>query len=313
MRKHDPRWAYLMVNLATLIWASNIALGRALRELIGPASIVALRAAIAAVIYAFLLFTIYREQLRAPENVSRRDWWLYLGMGFTGVFAYPVFMYLALHYTTATNMALINATGPLVTMLLAAFMLKESITSNLIVGGMISLAGVGLIITNGSLATIVTGGLNRGDVIGLLIIGLWGLYSILARLAMRNSSSLRVTAISTWMALPMLLPVAWVEWGNSPPVLTLPLVLAILYSGIFPTVISFLLWNESVRMAGPNQAMAFYNTLVVYGAMFGILFLGEHITPYLLIGGALVIAGGLISAANKSLRLWKRELQIRGS
>ena len=294
--KNDPRLAYLLVNLATLLWASNIALGRAMRELISPAMIVTIRASIAGLIYLALLRTIYRSQLKPGRATAWGEWLLYLGMGFTGVFAYPVLMYLALQYTTATHAALINAAGPLVTMLLAALLLKERITSRLVVGGIISLAGVGLIISNGSLSGLIKQGLNHGDAIMLGIIFLWGLYSVWSRVATRQNSSLRVTAISTWLALPFLIPTAAVEWKSSPTTFTLPLILMCIYVGIFPTVIAFLAWNEGVRRVGPNQAMAFYNMLAVYGALFGILFLGESLSPELVVGGVLVVGGGLFVA-----------------
>jgi drug/metabolite transporter (DMT)-like permease len=294
--KNDPRLAYLLVNLAALLWASNIALGRAMRDLINPAMIVTIRASIAAVIYLVLLLTIYRSQLKPSRPVSRAEWLLCLGMGFTGVFAYPILMYRALQYTTATHAALINAAGPLVTMLLAALLLKERITSRLVGGGIISLAGVSLIISNGSLSGLIKQGLNRGDAIMLGIIFLWGLYSVWSRVATRQNSSLRVTAISTWLALPFLIPTAAVEWKSSPTSFTPLLVLVCIYIGVFPTVIAFLCWNEGVRRVGPNQAMAFYNMLAVYGALFGILFLGESLTWELMVGGALVMGGGLYVA-----------------
>jgi drug/metabolite transporter (DMT)-like permease len=300
--KNDPRLAYLLVNLATLLWASNIALGRLMRAQISPAMVVTIRASIAAAIYLGLLLTVYRSQLKPGKPVSQREWLLYLGMGFTGVFAYPVLMYQALKYTTATHAALINAAGPLVTMLLAALLLKERITSRLVIGGMISLTGVSLIISNGSLSGLVRQGLNRGDAIMLGIIFLWGLYSVWSRVATRQNSSLRVTAISTWLALPFLIPTAAVEWQSSPTTFTLPLVLMCIYISIFPTVIAFLAWNEGVRRVGPNQAMAFYNMLAVYGALFGILLLGESPTWELLVGGALVVGGGLFVAIQGSRR-----------
>jgi drug/metabolite transporter (DMT)-like permease len=298
--KNDPRLAYLLVNLATLLWASNIALGRALRDQISPAMIVTIRAGIAGAIYLALLLTIYRSQLKRGIATARSEWLPYLGMGFAGVFAYPVLMYLALQYTTATHAALINAVGPLVTMLLAALMLKEPINSRLVGGGVLSLAGVSLIISNGSLRGLIEQGLNRGDAIMLGIVFLWGLYSVWSRVATRQNSSLWVTAVSTWLGLPFLIPTAAIEWQSSPTTFTLPLILMCIYVGIFPTVIAFLAWNEGVRRVGPNHAMAFYNMLAVYGALFGILFLGERLSLELLAGGALVIAGGLFVALQGS-------------
>ena len=43
--------------------------------------------------------------------------------------------------------------------------------------------------------------------------------------------------------------------------------------GIFPTVIAFWSWNESIRRIGAGRAMAIYNMLPIYGTLFGIIFL----------------------------------------
>ena len=50
-------WAYLYVNLATLMWAGNMTLGRALRGQIGPLTLTAARVLIASV----LLLLFFRQ------------------------------------------------------------------------------------------------------------------------------------------------------------------------------------------------------------------------------------------------------------
>lgn len=290
----DRRWAYLLVNLSTLLWASNIALGRALRDQIGPATLTAARFSVAALLFYLLLRFRHSEQLTAPRG--KREWLMLLSMGFLGILAYPTLLYLALRYTTATNVALINGTTPLVTVFLAALFLREKLKRSIVIGALISLFGVGLVISNGSLDTLRSLQFNRGEVIVLIIVFFWGTYSILARILTRQRSSLYITAFSTWLALPFLIGLAVFEWQSNTLIIKPHLILAIIYIGVFPSVIAFLSWNEGVRLAGPNQAMAFYNMLVVYGALLGVLFLGEGLAWPNLVGGILVIGGGLLSA-----------------
>ena len=294
-----PHWASLLVNLSTLLWASNIVLGRMLRGQIGPATLAAARFSVAALLFIPLLRRFDGDQVKPAKR--KRDWLLLLGMGLSGVFAFPTLMYLALNYTTVTNAVLINGTSPLVTVFLAGLLLRERITLNLILGTVISLVGVAFVISNGSLEQIGSLKFNLGDLIVLLIVGLWGIYSILGRLATRRQSSLSATAYSTWLALPLLVLAAGFEWRASPPLWTPQAIVAAIYIGIFPSVIAFLAWNEGVRRAGPNQAMAFYNMLPVYGVLLGVLFLGETLTWHHLLGGALVVGGGLIVALSNSL------------
>jgi len=295
--RHDPRVAYLLVNLATLLWSSNVALGRFLRDQVGPVTLSAARFTLGSLLFAVLLqgASLRGDVARTP--FTRRDLLILAGMGLCGVFTFPILLYLSLRFTTATNAALINGTGPLLTLLLAALFLGERVNLALSLGGLISLTGVVLLISGGAaVGQLTVLGFNRGDGLALLAVGLWGLYSILGRQVTRRHSSLRVSAVSSWMALPLLLVAAVFEWRVNPPHLTSQVVLSAVYIGIFPTVIAFLSWNEGVRRVGPNQAMAFYNTLPVFGTLLGYFFLGESLSAQTMLGGLLVIGGGLIAA-----------------
>lgn len=303
LRRSDPRWAYVLVNLATLLWASNIVLGRFLRHEIGPLSLSAARFSVAGLIFLLLLRKTQKNQALIdqplgsnPRQPPRMEWLLYLGMSLVGVFGFTTLLYFALRYTTASHAAVINAATPLVTAVLAAVFLKEQFTRPLLVGSILSLAGVGLVIGVGT--TNIAGSPQAlfGDLLCLVAAVLWGIYSILGRLATKTKSSLQVTAFSIWFALPLLYLAAGVEWQTTPPSLTSPVLLAAVYIGVFPSVIAFSAWNEGVRMAGPNQAMAFYNMLPVYGTLLGVLLLGESLSWNALFGGILVIAGGIMIA-----------------
>lgn len=296
MRKSHASLAYLFVNLSTLLWASNITLGRALRGQVGPLTLTAVRVTVAG-----LLFLALIRRLPPAERRPGRDWPWLLGMALTGVFAFPVLLYFALRFTTASNASLINGAGPLVTAVLAAALLRERLTGHQALGAVVSLAGVFLIIGGG----LTTAGLapNTGDLLMLGNVVLWGLYSVLARKVTRTRSVISATAFSTWLALPFLYPAMLSEWRSAPPALTPALALTLLYIGVFPAFIAFLAWNEGVRRAGPSGAMAFYNMLPVYGALLGALFLGETLGAGQIAGGALVIGGGLIGAG-----LWKRNV-----
>lgn len=282
-------FAFLLVNLATLLWASNITLGRVLRGQIGPLTLTAVRVTVAG-----LLFLALMHRLPPAERRAGRDWPWLLGMAFTGVFAFPVLLYFALRFTTASNASLINGAGPLVTAVLAALFLQERLRRHQLVGACLSLVGVFLIIGDG----FPTQGqkLNEGDLIMAADVVLWGLYSVLSRAVTRRRSTVSATAFSTWLALPFLYPAMVSEWRSAPPAPTAVLGLTLLYIGIFPAFLAFLAWNEGVRRVGPAGAMAFYNMLPVYGALLGALFLGERLGPQQIIGGALVIGGGLLGA-----------------
>jgi drug/metabolite transporter (DMT)-like permease len=194
------------------------------------------------------------------------------------------------------NATLINGFGPIITGVLAALLIREPMSRRQAAGATIALAGILFLISGGSIVFWRTASLNSGDLILLGGISLWSLYSVVGRRVMHHRSALSATAWSSFLGLPFLLLAAAWEEQVLPTHLSLQLALFILYIGVVPTVIGILAWNEGVRRLGSSGAMVFYNTLPLYGALVGFLFLGESIGPAHLVGGALIIGGGLWSA-----------------
>ncbi len=280
-----------LVNLATVTWAANMTLGRWLRQDIGPITLSAARFSIASAGYAILL------QRRPPED---RRWaphrWQLVAMALCGVALFAPTLYLGLRFTTAVNATLINGCAPLITGLLAALLIREPMARHQLVGAVAGLAGVGLLISGSSPDFWSTASLSRGDLIILAACVLWALYSVLGRQVMRDRSALSTTAFSAFLALPLLVLAAIWELQSVSVSTSIPVLLAVLFIGLFPSLVGFLAWNEGVRRLGPSGAMVFYNTLPLYGTIFGVLLLGEVLWIWHLLGGALIIGGGLWAA-----------------
>lgn len=286
-----------LVNLATLTWATNITLGRFLRDDIGPLTLAATRFALAAPIFAALLWRRSVEE-HQPVGAHRpgQDRWLLLGMALAGVVAFAPALYLALRYTTAVNATLINGFAPLITGLLAGLLIGEPMSRRQVAGAVVALAGIAVLISGGSPEFLRQAAANPGDLIMVGAATLWALYSVLGRRVMRHRSALSATALSSFMGLPLLAVAAVWEVSALPPSVSPRLLLALLYIGVAPTVVGFLAWNAGVRRLGASGAMVFYNTLPLYGALLGYLVLGEPIGPAHLAGGALVVGGALWAA-----------------
>ena len=100
----------LLVNVATFTWATNIVLGRWLRDDIGPLTISAGRYIIASLIFWMLL----QRQPAEERHLGEDRWWL-VGMALTGVVIFPPMLYLGLRFTTAANATLMIGLAPLTT------------------------------------------------------------------------------------------------------------------------------------------------------------------------------------------------------
>ncbi len=213
-----------LVNLATFTWATNMVLGRWLRDDIGPLTLAAARFLIASVLFAALL------QRQPPEERHLgQSRWLLLGMALSGVAVFAPTLYLGLRFTTAVNATLMNGLGPLITGFLAALLIREPMSGRQVTGAIVGLIGVVSLISGGSFIFPLGGSATDweavrsswGDLIVLTAVALWGLYSVLGRQVMRGRSALSATAFSAFLGLPLLLLAATWEVqafpGCAPP------------------------------------------------------------------------------------------------
>lgn len=283
------------VNLATLVWASNMVLGRLLKDAVGPITVSAARFFIAAVIFAIVL-------RRQPPEERRlgKDGFLLTAMALTGVVLFSPVLYWGLHYTTAVNSTIINGLAPLLTGLFAAWFIKEPMTGRQVGGAVAALTGVLFLISGGSLSFWKTAEFNKGDFLILIAVAIWGLYSVISTKVMRSRSSISATAFSTFIGLPILCLFAVWELQSIPVRLDAYVIMIIIYLGIVPAAAGFYAWNAGVARLGPGGAMVFYNTLPLYGALLGYLFLGEPIGLPHVIGGLLIAGGGIWAARKKT-------------
>jgi len=281
-------WGVVLVNLATMAWATNAVLGRWLRDDIGPLTLTALRFTVATALFRLLL------RRRPPEErrYGKDKWWI-LAMGVAGVLAFSPLLYLGLRYSTAVNCSLIQGFSPLITALIAGWIISEPVSLRQKVGAVVGLIGVAGLISGGSLSFLLQLQVNPGDLILVASAVLWAFYSVFGRRVMRNRSPVSATALSNYLALPVLAGAALIELRHIPLNLRLETIAAIVHICLVPTLLGYLCWNRAVQALGAGGAMVFYNTLPLYGVIMGAAFLNEPLTSAHFIFGGLILAGGL--------------------
>lgn len=266
--------------------------GRLLRDLIAPGLLVGLRTALAAILFAALVYALRSRGTSCARPPEHQHWGLLLLMACTGVLGYQGLLYGALHTTGALNAALINACGPLVTAALSWAVYGTRLSGRAYSGILLSMIGVAAILSGGDLARLVSLRFGRGDLLVLLAVVLWAVYSLAGRKVMQHRSVIGTTALVTGLALPLsvpwvLLENSWerVEWSAS-------LLGGLVYVALFASVVAMLAWNRAVSLAGPAPAAAAMNMMPLY-ALLSSLLLQEPLTTAQISGGALIVAGCL--------------------
>jgi len=281
-------WGVILVNLATIVWATNTALGRWLRGDVGPLTLTALRFTVATAFFSLLL----QARPKKERSYGKDKWWI-MAMGLAGVVGFSPLLYLGLRYSTAVNCALIQGFSPLITALLAGLIIQEPASRRQIAGAALGLIGVIGLISGGSFAFLIHLDFNPGDLILLAAAVAWAFYSIFGRRVMRHRSPVAATALSNFIGLPLLIAAAVFELPHIPLNLRTETIVAIVHICIAPTIIGYWAWNKAVQTIGPGGAMVFYNTLPLYGVILGAVFLDEPLNQTHIIFGGLILGGGL--------------------
>jgi drug/metabolite transporter (DMT)-like permease len=279
--------------LTALFWAGNVVLGRSVAGRIPPVTLNSLRWAIALLVLAPVAW----PQLIGKAKIVWAHWGQLLLLAVPSVTIYNTFIYLGTRTTTATNAGLIVGTMPITTLALAVLAGQERATATRVAGFVASFIGVACVITKGDLTTIHHLSFSPGD---LFILGSalsWATYSILLRRFAIPVGSFALLALLSAFGLALCIPFCILELvGGERISWSFGTFAAIIYVGIFPSVIATIFWNEAVARVGASTAGIFFNLVPVFVVVMAITVLAESLTSFQLIGMGLILIGIWLTA-----------------
>ena len=296
-----PRGAspYLLLTLAPFFWACNWILGRALHADIPPMAMTFFRWLFAILILAPFA---WRHVVRDWPEIRAR-WRVLVLLGAIGVGTHNGLAYLGLNYTTATNGVILNSFIPVMIVVMSWVFLRERLAAVQVAGVAVSLAGVLTILSDGSLATLLAFRLNGGDLLVILSMAMWSVYTIALRWRPAGlhvmSFLLVIAVIGDLCVLPF-----WIgelALGHVPR-WSWQFLAAMLAVALFSSVLAYLFWNRGVAEVGANVAGLFVHLMPVFGVMLAWLFLGERMEAFHAAGIVLILAGIWITSRNQRRR-----------
>jgi drug/metabolite transporter (DMT)-like permease len=280
--------AAVYLILANLFWAGNFVVGQAAMRTMEPLQLTFWRWVLAAVPLLVLAHFVERPDWRA---VLRR-WPMLLLLSALGMSGYTLLLYSALQSTSALNASLVTAANPALIMVLTVVLLRDRPRPLSWVGIGLGLLGVLLVLTGGELQRLLTFSINKGELLILGAITVWGLYTILARRL--GVPAITSTAVQVAMAAVVLSPLALVTGASLPETPAEGWSLA--FIALFPSLGSYLLWNLALKRTTAANAGNYLNLIAVFTAIITVI-LGQPITVPQVLGGVLVISGVLLTSA----------------
>ena len=277
---------HILALTAVAIWGTTfVSTKLLLAEGMTPAEIMFYRFLI-----AYLALKLYKPTFRLPE--SWRDEALFAAAGLTGGSLYFLTENMALQITLASNVALLLATAPILTVLLSRLWLgrSERIGRPLAAGSVLALAGVALVVFNGSFILKIQ---PAGDLLTLAAALTWALYNICLKKLDGRHSTLEITRKVFFYGVVTLLPVfAFTPLRFDTALFRNPVVAGnLLFLGVVASMLCYVLWNAAMHRLGAVRTTnyIYFNPLVTIVA--ATLCIGERITLAALAGAALILYG----------------------
>ncbi|RYZ82160.1 MAG: DMT family transporter [Moraxellaceae bacterium] len=200
--------------------------------------------------------------------------------------------YVAAHSTSATNMGIINALIPLITIVVASFLLKDKPSYFAITGGLLSLLGLAVLIGQGNPANILIGNIHHGDGLMLLAVSAYACYGVLLKRWQIPLNTWHSVYVQIFFGALFQLPLVMYA-GFSP--IGIQNGWIIIFSGLFPSILAPFLWMKAIAALGPNRSSIFMNLLPVFTALIAIFYLGEVWHSYHTLGGLLAVSGVMLA------------------
>ncbi|MFZ6744787.1 DMT family transporter [Undibacterium sp. JH2W] len=275
---------------ATFLWATVFHVGKFAMQQFSPLAVVSWRNAIAGLVLTGLTL----PALRTHWLAIRAHLGILLILAMFGVLGFSLFMFYGLRSTSSVNAALIMAFNPALIVLLNALLNREKIRGLQTLGLGLGLLGVLIVVAHGSLQALLNLHISQGDMLVTLASLCWSVYCVLPRRYASQVPSALLSSMTVSMAAVMLMLLAFAEAPDIFVMPPMPTLLAMLFLGLFGTVLPYLWWNRSVQEIGPAKAGVYMNLVPVFASLVGVA-LGQQLESCQLLGAVFVVAGVLLT------------------
>lgn len=300
-----------LVLTAAVFWGANYSVVKHVFRNMTPAAFASVRLGVASLVFLIAIgisrwlrtrATGLRERLVEitpggqdslsvfrTTTLSRRDWWLLAVLGAVGHFAYQAVFMEGLAQTSVANASLLIGCTPMAVALASAALGTERLTTMFWVGATLSLSGIYLIVGRAHGA----GGASfTGDLLVVIAVLCWVVYTLLGRELLTRHSPLLVTGYSMAMGTVLFLIYGWsalqrTDWGS----LERGDWLGIAYATFLSFNVSYIFWYAGIQRLGSARTSLYSNLVPIVSLIVAAAWLGERIGPQKIIGAAAVLGG----------------------
>ena len=279
--------AYLFLLAAALFWGGNNVAGKFAVGHVSPGVLTGLRWLVALAVLAWFA----RKEVAKDWPVIRANWWKLFAYGAVGFAGFNIAIYTAASMTSIVNMSIEQAAMPILIFLINFLIFRIGVAWLQVAGVLASLVGIAIVATAGDLSRLASMDLNLGDALNLLACLFYAGYTALLRFrpALHCKSWMMALGFAAFLtSLP------FIAWEAATSRLIWPDFqgwMAVLYTGLFPSLLSQTFYLKGNEMIGANRAGLFINMVPVFGTIQSIVLLGEPFHGYQMVAFVLVMGG----------------------
>ena len=276
-----------LLFLATLGWGSNTIASRLAVGEVSPMLLIFFRWGIVVVI---LLSLYWRQMIDEWPVIRPRLKWLLI-MGGCGLSLFNAFFYIAAHSTTAVNLGIIQSTMPGMILLGSFMYFGDRINRLQFSGLLLTLLGVIVIVTQGSLEKLMQLTFNHGDLLMIFACSFYAMYTVGLKSRPKISGMVMLAYFSVaafLMTIPLMIFESFIYGTVMPGVKGFAIVF---YIAMVPSFLSQIFFMRGVDLIGPGSAGLYANLVPIFSAIMAVLLLSEEFALFHLAAMLLVFGG----------------------
>ncbi len=273
-----------------VMWATSFPLIKVGLDFMPPLTFAFIRYSIAAILITAILFR--RKGFSGMASEYRSDWKILTLAGVFGIAMPNALLNIGLQYTTASLSAIIQASGPVFTLIFAVILLKEFLGLDKMVGSVVAIIGIVLLVSQSGLD--ISNASFVGNVIILASSMCYAISGVIVKVALRKHHPVDVTGWSLIVGSFLLLWTTPLEIGATMN-FNWQFAVIVVMLGIFPGCLAFLFYNYVLRTSEVSSLAFFIYLIPVIATLLAILFLGEIITAETVILASIAILGVVIA------------------
>ncbi|WP_413998976.1 DMT family transporter [Flavobacterium sp. W1B] len=282
---------------ATFLWSVNMVIASGIKGHIPPVGLAFWRWTIASIILA--PFAI-RNTIKNKALIKQNIWYLII-TAVLGITIFNTLIYFAGKTTSAVNLSLIAISIPLFIVAISRIAFKEKISTIKIIGILTIILGVLVLVTKGSLQSLLEINFTVGDFIMLAACFFFACYTILVRIKSKEIPPkvflFSIFVLGVLFLFPFYL---WEHFFYKKVILDSTTFLATTYVGLFASLVSYYLWNEAISLIGTNKTALIYYLIPVFSGILAYISLNQEISLTQIISMGIIISGLLITNRKES-------------